>query len=245
MLSPHCISKAKARGNRLKNRVNYVLFALLLTGCNQSSNVLNNAAHSDSARLAGKADSAKTESRIESKQRDTLSLGFGCYYKLDDKYSESKDTSEINAWWREKIKRSELKGIQDNLFSGNGGGPNGAEWNPSTDLFLIATINRPVTDEAITLELNKNKISGIKFLQYIPENKIGTLVCFELPQAVWGKYLRKIKVEDLNGIYGGEKLDTLKKYSAAPLDAGRVIEISLSISNGCKLTGFFHVAYGE
>lgn len=219
-----------------------------MAACNNLDSVTNTGRHSDSVNSNDSADSSlKTDSNKA--PQDTLLLSIGCYYKLDDKYSESEDTTEINNWWRKKLLEFECNGFQNNLFANKGGGPNGAEWNSSTDLYIAATIDKILENETIELELNKKKVSGIKFLKYIPNYKIGTIIYFKLPKALWERHLRKIDANDFEGIYGKENVESLKKNSITPLETGKTVEITINIQNGktssFTLTDFFHIAYGE
>ena len=61
----------------------------------------------------------------------------GCYYELDDKYSDSKNEKLIEEWWNSKLESIKEKGIQNHIFTKDGGGPNGAEWNTYTDLYFV------------------------------------------------------------------------------------------------------------
>jgi hypothetical protein len=218
-------------------RILICLFSiLLLTAGNSYSNI-------------NKTDRGNIKERSKQNDQDTLLTGFGCYYKLDDKYSQSKDTAGINKWWQSKLNEFELNGIQNSLFEDHGGGPNGAEWNPSTDLFVVAATNKILKNETVVLELNKKKIPGIKLFKYLPDSKTGTILYFKLPQALWEKHLRKIKPNDLEGIYGKEKINILKKNRAVPLDAGEIIEITMKIKHNKNdlivFKDFFHIARGE
>jgi hypothetical protein len=231
----------------MRKLISYISITVYLTACNNSDSVTN----SKYSTSLDSIDSANSRLRTDSNKipEDTLLLDVGCYYKLDDKYSESKDTAEINNWWRKKLTGFERNGFQNNLFAGKGGGPNGAEWNSSTDLYVVATLNKILKDETIELELNKEKVSEIQFLKYIPKNKIGEIIYCVLPKIVWEKYLRKINANDLEGIYGKENIEALKRNSAVPLETGKVVEITINIKNSktCLFsrTAFFHVAYGE
>lgn len=192
--------------------------------------------------------SAKKPEPIPKKvKEDTVRSVFGCYYKMDDKYSDTQDTAEVNKWWRGRLTGFEEKGIRSNLFTDNGGGPNCAEWNPATDLFFAVAYNQRIQDEKIVLEINKKSIKNIPF-SFRPV-RWGTLIWFELPRALWEKHQRAIKTADLQELYKGENLDTLKKYSPAPLETGQVVEITVRVKNNGKdamvFTDLFHTAYGE
>lgn len=160
---------------------------------------------------------------------DTLHNAYACYYKLDDKYSTSADSTEINLWWQNKLKDIELKGAQNSLFESKGGGPNGAQWNPSADLYVVATIKKVLTNESIVVELNKKKIQETHVVKIVPKDKIGTILYFKIQRTVWEKHLRKIKPTNAEEMYGVEISTTVKR----------------SKKDFTILKGFFRVAYGE
>ena len=54
-----------------------------------------------------------------------------CFYELDNKYSAEKNNQVINNWLNKKSNFVLSNETIDNIFDHNGGGPNGAEWNPS------------------------------------------------------------------------------------------------------------------
>ncbi|MEZ4805214.1 MAG: hypothetical protein R2852_06960 [Bacteroidia bacterium] len=232
----------------MKKRILYSFYIIVFASCNNSNHTTiiegksNVTSSSDSGELDSKSD-------LNLLIQDTLPLNLGCYYKLDDKYSESEDSSEIGIWWRNKLIQFEQHGFQNNLFDNRGGGPNGAEWNSSTDLYIAASIDKIIEDETIELELNKKKITGVIFKTYIPKNKIGSIVHFKLPKDLWETHLRKINANDLKGIYGNVNLDSLRKSSSAPLEIGWIVEVTLTIhsskNSSITLTDFFHLAYGE
>jgi hypothetical protein len=242
----------------MKHLVTVIVFILLFS-CNNTVSTTNNSNQhtTDSTNKLAATDTSKIKPANKTSSLpipkhapgDTLTLGFGCYYKLDDKYAETEDTAQVNSWLRKKLAKVEFFGAWSNLFSNAGGGPNGAEWNSSTDLFCIATINKVLTNEQITIKLNKSEIRGISVFKYIPDGRTGTIIYFKLPKILWEKRLRNITAADYAGLYKDENIDTLKKYSSAPLNAGKIFEITLSVqmgkSNSIVLDDFFHIAYGE
>ncbi len=194
----------------MKKLIIYLFFMGCLASFHNSDSMTINGRSIHTTNKAGIADIIP-QPEFKQIQTDTLVLDFGCYYKLDDKYSQSEDTTVINTWWQKKLREFEFKGIANNIFTNQGGGPNGAEWNSSADIFVVATINASLKNDRIELELNKKRMSGIKFLKYTPQGKTGTIVYFTLPKAVWEKHLRKINSRDFKGIYGKENPDILKK----------------------------------
>lgn len=69
------------------------------------------------------------------------------FFKLDDKYSTEKDSLVINTWLKEKSIKILRKDSAENIFTQNGGGPNGSQWNPATDLYIaVSTASNELTE---------------------------------------------------------------------------------------------------
>jgi hypothetical protein len=225
----------------------YLSFLICLTACNDQGNAPAVNGGPDTVASRGLVDStAKT--KLHPVLPYMFPVSMGCYYKLDDKYSESEDTAAINSWWQKKLQGIVSSGFQNSLFADQGGGPNGAEWNASTDLYIAATLDQVPQAAPIRLLLNNKQVHGIRFFSYIPGNTSGAIIYCRLPKAVWEKQLRKITPADFDGIYEKENVESLRQSSVAPLETGKVLEISLHIQAGKRsyeLTDFFHIAYGE
>lgn len=223
----------------------FLLSLLSFSACNNSNSGTDKSTVTDTQPVV----TVPAAPTITPLQSDTLLQWIGAYYKLDDKYSFSKDTALINSWWKSKLAQVELYGKPANLFSHNGGGPNGAEWNSSTDLFIVASCGYKLISESVELRLNGKVIPGLKLVKQTPLTKTGTLLYLRLPQEVWEKELRDIQPGDLEALYGKENLESLTKTSATPLQTGRLVDISVHITQSknkaVTLRGLFHVAYGE
>ena len=63
-----------------------------------------------------------------------------CFLKLDDKYSTEKDSLVINTWLKERSLEIQTNNSIVNIFTQNGGGSNGSQWNPATDLYIAISI---------------------------------------------------------------------------------------------------------
>lgn len=218
------------------------LLLLFLAACNNSSN-------NNSSKSAATDTTPPPPVSVIQLQSDTLQNWLGAYYKLDDKYSQQQDTSLINNWWRNKLLQVQLYVRPANLFSHKGGGPNGAEWNAATDLFIAGTTSFPLKNETLLVYLNNKPAPGIQLTRMVPASKTGSLLYFRLPQAVWEKELRDIQPADLEALYGTDTIGTLHQSSPASLQTGQLLEIAIHIrqsrNDTVLLKGLFHVAFGE
>ena len=90
-----------------------------------------------------------------------------CFYKLDDKYCEVTDQAVIQNWKKDKSAALSHHDIRGNLFEHKGGGPNGAEWNPSTDLFIVVnqyTVNFLLLQNQLEYKYMSELIDGYTWI---------------------------------------------------------------------------------
>ena len=86
----------------------------------------------------------------------------------------------------------ERDGISANLFDNAGGGPNGSEWNPATDLYLVACLPDSLSMPVLELKLNRKAAPGIGFTVSYPVSAKGTFISFVIPFETWDKKQRRI-----------------------------------------------------
>lgn len=122
------------------------------------------------------------------------------YYILDEKYKDDQDVrvSEVAAW-----KSKLLKDIQDpgkkllhyNIFTHNGGGPLGAEWNSDGALYIVALVPYSVSDISnAVISLNGNI-----WTQDIKPGSIDpdlSWIAIEVPSDIWQRYLQETLMFD-------------------------------------------------
>lgn len=179
---------------------------------------------------------------------DTLAEWIGAYQKMDENYTEEKDTMVINNWWRQKLAQVERYRQPDNLFTSNGGGPHGSEWNPLNDLYIVITTAQQVTGENATLALNGKQVSSVKMIKVKPASKTGTIWYGILPHDTWTKALRPTTKEDLTFMYGKEKADSMgKQHSGAPVTESVAITVKINAPGKQPIIqkGIFLAAFGE
>lgn len=179
---------------------------------------------------------------------DTLYDWIGAFYKMDDKSSLEQDTAIINNWWKQKLVQVDLYGRPANIFQQHGGGPNGAEWNPLTDLFLVVTSRQVWNKETVTLYLNGIPVPGIKFTRKIPATKTGSLYYAQLPEKIWSSNLRPLTREDLIFKQGKQWADSAIK-AGINMNAAEALRIEVRItspgSRPLKLESLYEAAFGE
>jgi hypothetical protein len=222
-----------------------LLFILALFSCTESET------KSESEILSERKDSLRRDSLEKDKQEKLkaslpLEDDLGAYYLLGDKYADSHDTTEIRLWFDELLSFIEKEGLQHNLLDGVGGGPNGAQWNASTDLYIIRTVPGSLENSKCELFVNGKKISGRSFVKEVPEKK-SALVYFIVPKEQWESQLRDITEKDFSRLYGENWKETLAN-SPAPGNTGKVVEFKITIERDggeTSLSDLFHIAYGE
>lgn len=168
------------------------------------------------------------------------------FYKMDDKYSVEKDSQMIRQWIHSKTETIIANNIEFNLFDKDrqGGGPNNAEWNSATDLYLAISLPGKINPEDLKILINGNQF--IPRSPYLTQEKPDTVLWVTIPYEHWYKSLRKIKKQEYKEIYNEDFLDGIsdRNMPSAPLNTGKIIKLNLNIEKSVS-THYFHVAYGE
>lgn len=178
---------------------------------------------------------------INSERSIAVNLSSYCFYKLDDKNSTEKDSLVINNWLKEKSQIILKNDSVQNLFQRNGGGPNGAEWNPATDLFIAILTTDSAPTEAPKIYLNgtlhKNQVYS-----YSPN-----LIWHRVNYDVWEQKLKHIEPNDIQSMFSAEFLNGIKNgefQPNVPLEYGEVLRFDISF-NEKRISKIFHSTYGE
>lgn len=180
-------------------------------------------------------EAKNTEIRLPKK-----GLSVFCFYKMDDKYAETTDTAEIDNWLKEKNAQIINNVIVNDLFQHNGGGPNGAEWNPGTDLYVAIYQPAQYNNTDLTIKLNDQPVNESPLIR----SHIKWIV---LPQRFWQKALSNIRNEDIEPLFGKKTVDEInrKEYiPAAPLKQGKIFKLTLQMAE-MKQIKYFHADFGE
>lgn len=164
-----------------------------------------------------------------------------CFFKLDDKYSTEKDSLVINSWLKEKSLLILTKDSLTNIFSQNGGGPNGSQWNPATDLYVATVTSSLPATKTPKLYIN-GKLSSKQIYKYN-----SNLTWYVVKKDFWEKEIRKINSTDMQKLYSPELLNEIKEnnyHSIEYLTQGKILKFEIA-NNKEKLTKFFHATNGE
>ena len=166
-----------------------------------------------------------------------------CFYKLDNKYSTENDSATIVKWLKEKSDQIINNTATNNIFNHNGGGPNGAEWNPSTDLYIAVQLPSPPED------LNENLsvlVNGKPYQQLFFEYDHG-IFWYRIDQTFWENEIKTIDSTDIDKIYSPLYLKGINDGDFQPiteLNYGEVLKFEI-IYDTDTLVNFFHATYGE
>lgn len=171
-----------------------------------------------------------------------------CFYKLDDKYSDSEDSNTINNWWQSKLEEIVENGVYSNLLEHQGGGPNGAEWNADTDLFFAVVIPQVIDLDSVSTTVKLNDIPVAVLMQEVQQQTDRTLFSFAISSSLWKSALRPINDTDISLLFPEEMINKPEEELIAPLNTGEVFVIEFECSTPSRsysATGCFHVAFGE
>ena len=164
-----------------------------------------------------------------------------CFFELDDKYSEDKDSLVIKNWLKEESRLILKNDTIGNVFGQNGGGPNGAQWNPSTDLYVAILKPSNELHELPKLYLNGKSFTN-QFYKYSP-----VLSWYLVKQDFWEQELREIDATDIKKMFSSEILrgiETGEYFPMTPLNYGEILKFEIRYKEEA-LTKFFHATYGE
>ncbi|MCX2764810.1 hypothetical protein [Aquimarina muelleri] len=180
--------------------------------------------------------------RIENVEKNVeQKLASYCFFKLDDKYSIEEDNLIINTWLKEKSQVLLKNDSIPNIFSQNGGGPNGAQWNPSTDLYIAILTHYKESTEIPKLYINEKLYKK----QVYPFSS--HLIWYEVKQSFWEQEVKEIDSSDIQKMYPSEFLNGISAGEFNPvadLKYGKILKFEISYKKE-KLTKFFHATYGE
>ena len=89
---------------------------------------------------------------------------FFLFYQMDDKYSESELTAILVNWMRKRSKLIEQDPGYPNILNQMGGGPNGAEWNPSANLYLAILPHKELELTEFQVWVGEQEIRNNKYI---------------------------------------------------------------------------------
>lgn len=159
-----------------------------------------------------------------------------CFYKLDDKYSETNQATEIEAWLTTKTDNLLLADFRGNLFDRNGAGPNGAEWNPSTDLYVALVNASHEAEVKVNDAVYKADFTTIRGVYW-----------FAIPLDDWQGRLKPISDEDVAVMFDKDnqtELATDEVELLQPTGIGEILKFEIKLDNQTA-ENYFHAAFGE
>ncbi len=159
-------------------------------------------------------------------ERPQSTLNAYCFYKFDNKYGVSHDSLDINKWKKIKTKQIQNDTIEGDIFMHRGGGPFGAEWNPSADLYIAILPAADMTGRLV-VNINDKPFTTIN----ITGNELKWIV---IKQDVWEKKLRKVKKRDSDP-------DKMSEYAPSDM-VGQIIRIEFVLGKN-KLVKYFYAAF--
>ncbi len=189
-------------------------------------------------------ENKETPVAVDDEDRENFQASL--FYSFDDKNSVDIDVSSED-WKNLKVSGAFELQTECDIFDHKAGGPNGAEWNPAGDLYLLI---KSVPDEGTALP--EVSINGTVILdpemKEIESGKTGnSYYWLRLPVEIWMENLRDITEADFEGLFGKDltaKAAAGEIETATPLRTGKIIEFE--IRHGDKITKkYFHAAFGE
>lgn len=188
-----------------------------------------------------KVNSTLLKEIVNSEKDIEQKLSAYCFFKLDDKYSTEKDSLVINTWLKERSITILTNDSTENIFTQNGGGPNGSQWNPATDLYIaISTSSKELT------EIPKFYINGKLYQKQIYKYR-PHLIWYVVKQDFWEREIREIESIDIEKMYSPQFLNGIKNGEFSPyvnLNDGEILKFEISHKEE-NLIKFFHATYGE
>lgn len=155
-----------------------------------------------------------------------------CFYKLDDKYSIVNDSTTINNWLEKKSINLLNGDFSGDTFHQNGGGPNGSQWNPSTDLYIaiLKTKNSKHQQLYINNTLQERRV--------FQQNE--HITWYKTDVDYWQNALKTIDSTDLKLMFS----EDIESNPIIPLNSGKVLKCDV-VCDTQKLTSYFHATQGE
>ncbi len=158
-----------------------------------------------------------------------------CFYKLDDKYCETTDPAVIQNWQEDKAVALAHHDIRGNLFEHKGGGPNGAEWNPSTTIYIVVN-QYPLNFKFLLNDVEHKVMSEI----------IGGYTWISLSQGEWEERLVDVADEHWAEMFPNGPITEPDGFGSAlqPPKTGQVLPLTF-VMNEDSTKFYFYAAFGE
>ncbi len=194
-----------------------------------------------SCKKTGKENSTIEKEIVDSEKKSVEKINSYCFYKLDDKYSTEKDSLIIINWLKKKSQIILENDSIQNIFYRNAGGPNGAEWNPATDLFIAVLTSKNIPTGTPKIYINK-KLHKYEFYNHSPN-----LTWYKVKYNIWKHNVKAIDSIDMKKMFSTQFLNSIKNGEfkpIVPLEYGKILRFDISYKKN-RITKFFHATYGE
>ncbi len=192
-----------------------------------------------------RAESAEVRSVIPAETSNPAVLTTYLFYSFDRKEPEPAETSAADAGTWIDIKTADiiLSGkANGDLFEHNGGGPNGAEWNPAGDLYLLISAPSTLAGSEPELRLNGSTFSGFDIISKSSGDSADAFYWIRIPAGVWNNQLKDIEESDYSGLFGDKPTPAPDK-TEIPLNTGRIIKFEIKFGDRTA-TKYLHVDFG-
>lgn len=162
------------------------------------------------------------------------------FYALDDKTAMDNDAVNIMSWLQKKSESLEKGKVTYDLFdeNRNGGGPNGAEWNPEADMYVATNV---AFQESLNIRINDTVFDQVVY-------EANGYKWFLLEQNYWVNAFQEIKADDIKNLYTQDYI--IKNQSGAintvgELDLGVFFEILIYVDGKEWRKEYFHAIHAE
>lgn len=179
-------------------------------------------------------------------------LDLRVFYVMGDKQQSTAPAADQERWseqLRAALREGRWEGQPRDLLTTRGGGPNGAEWNPDADLYVVGHTGLTAAPLEATLTLNGAPAASKPVIETSDGH---TVMAWRLAQPAWSAALRPIEEPaDYALLFSEEELTPYQPDLAdSPLSWGQILRLSLVVQSGQPTTErrreqAFHAAFGE
>lgn len=183
------------------------------------------------------------EKSPELNHEDSGKMAAYCFYELDDKNARA-DSAEVMKWLRQKSNDIEANKDLDNLFGHHGGGPNGAEWNPATNLYIA--VFTPGVQGSAGSHFPALYINGSAY-KTVFYNINNHLYWYKISLHFLEQHTQAITRADIRNMHSDAYLKAVSTGKIIPvtdLNYGEILRFKI-VCGADTLSQFFHCAYGE
>lgn len=151
---------------------------------------------------------------------------FHCNYILNNKYKADQDPVSAKAWIENLHQNRNFEENRD-LFSHDGGGPCGAEWNSDGDIYISALIwAKDIELRSVSLKMNNSVIrNGFR----IERSDTSLFLGVRIDSNVWQSQLKEIKKKSYPLLYSSTQIEQGKSSSNSGIGQGKKVAFKLKL----------------